>query len=125
MPIATWGNGLWNISVISNRATRKSRASFVDWVPCEEALSQSFSNHDAFSVASGSLGDGSFPWTVPKNLVSYGSDYRIKVTSNEAPSYTDISDKAFTISGPTLDVTLRTVGRPGEGGPSNHHLDLH
>ncbi len=64
----------------------------------------------ASSAASGSLGNGSFPWTVPKNLASYGSDYRVRVTSNENPSYTDTSDKTFTISGPTLDVTAPDGG---------------
>jgi hypothetical protein len=64
----------------------------------------------ASSAASGSLGKGSFSWTVPKNLASYGNEYRVRLTSNENTSYTDTSIKTFTISGPTLDVTAPDGG---------------
>ena len=64
----------------------------------------------ASGAASGALGNGSFLWTVPKNLASYGTDYRIRLTSNQNTSYSDTSDKTFTISGPTLDVTAPDGG---------------
>jgi hypothetical protein len=66
-------------------------------------------NTIAGSAVSPTLGNGSFAWTVPKGL-AYGSDYRVRVTSNLNGSYTDISDKAFKISGPTLGVTVPDGG---------------
>jgi hypothetical protein len=61
------------------------------------------------SAVVGSLGNGLLSWTVHKNL-AYGNDYRIRVTSNENASYTDSSDKTFSIGGPTLDVTAPDDG---------------
>jgi hypothetical protein len=63
----------------------------------------------AASAVSGSLGTGSFPWTIPRNL-SYGSNYRIRLRGSASASYTDTSDNVFAISGPTLDVTAPDGG---------------
>ena len=74
----------------------------------------------ASAAASGSSGTGSYPWTVP-NTLAYASNYRIRVTGSANPSYTDISDAAFTISGPTLDVTAPDGGESWPRG-SQHNI---
>jgi len=61
------------------------------------------------SMAANSFGKGALTWKVPKDMV-YGSNYRIRVTSNANTSYTDLSDKSFTITGPVLDVTAPDGG---------------
>jgi len=61
------------------------------------------------SMAANSFGNGALTWKVPKDMM-YGSNYRIRVTSNANTSYTDLSDKTFTITGPVLDVTAPDGG---------------
>lgn len=48
------------------------------------------------TIAASTANDGIHPWTIAKNLES-GSDYKIRVTSTENRSVTDISDYDFTI----------------------------
>lgn len=67
------------------------------------------------SAACGISGTGSLPWTVPRGQ-AYGSEYRIRVTSNTNVSHTDTSDKTFTISGPTLDITAPDGGESWQKG---------
>ncbi len=50
----------------------------------------------ACCASKGINGIGSYKWTVPE-FQAYGEDYRIRVTSNINPSYTDVSDNYFTI----------------------------
>lgn len=50
----------------------------------------------ACCASKGINGTGSYKWTVPESQ-AYGEDYRIRVTSNINPSYTDVSDNYFTI----------------------------
>jgi len=45
----------------------------------------------------GSPGDGSYDWEIPLDQAA-GSDYRIRVSSTNDPSYVDISDRPFTIT---------------------------
>ncbi len=63
----------------------------------------------AGSAVASPLGNGSLTWMVPKNLV-YGSNYRIRMTSDSNTSCTAISDKFFTVTGPALDVTAPDGG---------------
>jgi len=48
------------------------------------------------TIAASTANDGNHPWTIAKNLES-GTDYKIRVTSTENRSVTDISDYDFTI----------------------------
>lgn len=48
------------------------------------------------TIANSTANDGSHPWTIAKNLQA-GNDYKIRVTSVENISVTDISDFDFTI----------------------------
>ena len=45
----------------------------------------------------GSPGDGSYDWEIPLDQ-AVGSDYRIRVSSMNDPSYVDSSERAFTIT---------------------------
>jgi len=74
----------------------------------------------ASAAPSGSSGAGSFLWTIPKTL-AYASNYRMRVTGSANPSYTDVSDAPFTISGPTLDVTAPDGGESWTRG-SQHDI---
>ena len=69
----------------------------------------------ASNAVSGISGTGSLPWTVPKDL-AYVNEYRLRVTSNTNASCTDTSDKTFTVSGPTLDVTAPDGGESWSNG---------
>lgn len=48
------------------------------------------------TIAASTANDGTHPWTIAKNLES-GTDYKIRITSVENNSVTDISDHDFTI----------------------------
>ena len=48
------------------------------------------------TIAASTANDGTHPWTIAKNLES-GTDYKIRVTSVENKSVTNISDNFFTI----------------------------
>ena len=54
-----------------------------------------------YTIASNALNSGSFPWIVPVDVaIPPASDYRLAVTRSDDPSLTDVSDDAFTITGP-------------------------
>jgi len=60
----------------------------------------------------GSLGSGSYSVpTIPPGT-PLGNDYKIQVTSASSLAYTDRSDANFTISGPTITVTVPDGGEP-------------
>jgi hypothetical protein len=60
-------------------------------------------------ISVGSGGFGSLNVTIPSST-PLGDDYRIRVTSSSNPTYSDISDGPFTISGPTMTVTMPNGG---------------
>lgn len=72
-------------------------------------------------VPIGSWGIGSFNLTIPTN-VPLRSDYKMKVTSTSNPTYTDISDAAFTIG--TTPISEVHFGEWDEGPFTIHTLYL-
>jgi surfactin synthase thioesterase subunit len=63
--------------------------------------------HSIISTSTGS--DGSRNWDIPFTLEA-GSDYKVKVTSVDDPTVTDISDASFTIEGNQITVTSPNGG---------------
>jgi len=56
-------------------------------------------------VPIGSGGSGRYNVTIPSST-PLGGDYWVRVTSTSNPTYTDTSDGSFTISGPTITITV-------------------
>jgi hypothetical protein len=65
-------------------------------------------NVKALDVAQSASNSGQYPWNPPDNL-SYGSNYRIKITSNGNTDISDMSDNNFTL-GKSIDVISPKAG---------------
>lgn len=64
-------------------------------------------------LSSNEANDGSFTWLVPASLPT-GSDYAIRISSVNNPSYTDTSAATFTITANPWESALDTTGIPWE-----------
>ena len=60
------------------------------------------------SVSIGTGGNGSYNWPIPSTQA--GGTYKVRVTSTTNASATDMSDANFTITGPTITVTVPNGG---------------
>jgi hypothetical protein len=75
-----------------------------------ELLKGGVLNRTIISSASiGTGGNGSYNWPIPSNQVG-GFDFTVRVTSTTNAAATDTSDADFTITGPTITVTVPNGG---------------
>ena len=60
------------------------------------------------NITTNTSNDGVYSWSIPSSI-SQGSNYKIKVTSTSNSSLYDYSDETFTISSPSIDLSIGDV----------------